>query len=99
MSWRVVVAGEKNRRAPWPPSKRSRAPADTIGGATRKQVPRGFDADHGRAPLLLHEGLWAGFEGKIPREARSAAFVDFCAEHCRAMFPVSRWLLGLQRAG
>jgi uncharacterized protein (TIGR02453 family) len=75
------------------------AGAYEIGGATRKQVPRGFDAGHERASLLLHEGLWAGFEGKIPAEARSAAFVDFCAGHYRAVYPVSRWLLTLQSSG
>jgi uncharacterized protein (TIGR02453 family) len=63
-----------------------------LGGATRKQVPRGLDAGHPRAPLLLHEGLWASFEGKLPAEARSEAFVDFCAAHYRAVFPLSRWL-------
>jgi uncharacterized protein (TIGR02453 family) len=75
------------------------AGAYEIGGATRKQVPRGFDAGHARAALLLHDGLWAGFEGKVPREARSAAFVDFCANHYRAVFPVNRWLLALQSGG
>ena len=70
-----------------------------IGGATRKQVPRGFDAGHQRAALLLHEGLWAGYEGKIPAEARSATFIDFCAAHYRAVFPLSRWLLTLQSDG
>lgn len=67
-----------------------------IGGATRKKVPRGFDPEHERASLLLHEGLWAGHEGKVPAEARSESFVDFCVAHYRAVSPVSRWLLTLQ---
>ncbi len=33
-----------------------------VGGATRKSVPRGYDAAHPRAGLLLHEGLHAGLE-------------------------------------
>jgi uncharacterized protein (TIGR02453 family) len=64
-----------------------------IGGASRKTVPRGFDADHERAPLLLHEGLWAGLETELGSEAKSARFVDFCAGHYRAMWPVARWTL------
>ncbi len=75
-----------------------KAGAYEVGGATRKKVPRGFDPGHQRAALLLHDGLWAGFEGKVPAEARSGAFVNFCAAHCRAVFPVSRWLLSMQNA-
>ncbi|MCI0571315.1 MAG: DUF2461 domain-containing protein [Myxococcaceae bacterium] len=64
-----------------------------IGGATRKTVPRGFDARHERAGLLLHEGLWAGLEGRIPPEARSERFVDSCEKHFAALAPINRWLL------
>jgi uncharacterized protein (TIGR02453 family) len=70
-----------------------------IGGATRKQVPRGFDPQHERAQLLLHEGLWAGLENPIPAEARSRAFVNVCIAHFRAVCPVSRWLRALTSRG
>ena len=52
-----------------------------------------------RKGLLLHEGLWASFEGPIPASARTEDFVDFCAEHYRAVWPVSRWLLGVMPRG
>ena len=63
-----------------------------IGGATRKTVPRGFDASHERAQLLLHEGLWAEFKVTIGNEPRTRQFVDFCAEHDAAIWPVGRWI-------
>ena len=64
-----------------------------IGGATRKSVPRGFDASPDRAKLLLHEGMFASFEGKLPPVLETPVFVDFCEKHFHAMWPVSRWLL------
>jgi uncharacterized protein (TIGR02453 family) len=64
-----------------------------IGGATRKTVPRGFDASHPRAGLLLHEGLWAELRTEPGEVARSSGFIDFCAAHFAAMWPVGRWLL------
>ena len=64
-----------------------------IGGALRKKVPRGFDAEHERAPLLLHEGLWATRTTKIPREVKSASFVTTCAEHYAKLWPIGRWIL------
>jgi len=64
----------------------------TPGGPERKTVPRGFDKAHPRAALLLHEGLHAAWEGPVPREARSAAFVAWCAKHCARLHPVSAWL-------
>jgi uncharacterized protein (TIGR02453 family) len=65
-----------------------------IGGATRKSVPRGFDAEHERSAFLLHEGLFATFEGEPGKISETPGFVDFCESHFRAMWPVSRWILG-----
>ena len=64
-----------------------------IGGASRKSVPRGFDAAHARAALLLHEGLWAERDGKPDKSIGSAAFVEYCAAEFAAMWPVGEWLL------
>lgn len=64
-----------------------------IGGATRKSVPRGFDPAHERARYLLHEGLFASFEGKVGPVVETPGFVDFCETHFRATWPISRWLL------
>ncbi len=65
----------------------------TIGGATRKSVPRGFDPAHERAEYLLNEGLFAGFETEDTAIAETPGFVDFCIGHFKAMWPISRWLL------
>ena len=64
-----------------------------IGAPTRKTVPRGFDPDHPRAALLLHDGLTAEHDGSIDASARTARFVDVCAGHFKAMWPVGAWLL------
>jgi uncharacterized protein (TIGR02453 family) len=63
-----------------------------LGGATRKTVPRGFDAAHPRASLLLHEGLHATHESKVPRSIATPAFVDECLVHFKATAPLSKWL-------
>ncbi len=59
----------------------------------RKTVPRGFDKDHPRASLLLHNGLTVGTSGKVPAVAGKAGFVEFCADHYAALVPLTRWLL------
>jgi len=61
--------------------------------ATRKQVPRGYDADHPRAALLLREGMYATYDGRVPRDVSSAKFVEFCLGHFKALWPVSDWLI------
>lgn len=63
-----------------------------LGEATRKTVPKGFDANNPRAPLLLHEGLHAVLETPLPKTVHSAAFVDACLDIFKAAAPVSRWL-------
>jgi uncharacterized protein (TIGR02453 family) len=69
----------------------------TVQGATRKKVPRGFNAEHPRAAALLHDGLYATVECKPPNSIGSADFVDECASHFAAMLPLHRWLLGLKK--
>jgi uncharacterized protein (TIGR02453 family) len=63
-----------------------------VGGASRKSVPRGYDAGHERAAYLLHGGLYAGLE--LPFAAATAAnFADVAETHFAATWPVGRWLL------
>src|SRR5262245_45944855 len=51
-----------------------------VGGATRKTVPRGYDASHKRAGLLLHDGLYAGLE--LPAgDAVKPGFADRLLDH------------------
>ncbi|MSP21001.1 MAG: DUF2461 family protein [Alphaproteobacteria bacterium] len=63
-----------------------------LGGATRKSVPRGFDDGHPNAALLKHDGLYAIWEGPVPREARTSSLPIWCAQHLRAQWPIGKWL-------
>jgi uncharacterized protein (TIGR02453 family) len=64
-----------------------------IGGATRKTVPRGFDSDHQRAGLLLHDGLTAALDQKLDNSAGTPEFADVCLGHFKAVWPLAEWLL------
>lgn len=66
-----------------------------VGGETYKKTPRGIVADHPRAALLRHRGLYATWEDKHPKELGSARFVDFAVAHFGRMVPVHAWLAGL----
>jgi uncharacterized protein (TIGR02453 family) len=73
-------------------AKVRKAGAD-VGGSSRKTVPRGFDKMHPHAALLLHEGLTAGLEVPVPKEAATAKFVDWCVKRYAAAVPLNDWLL------
>jgi len=73
-------------------AKALRADGYTVGEETYKKVPAGIAADHPRGALLRHGGLHAGWEGKPPASLKTAAFVDFAAEHYSAIAPLHRWL-------
>ncbi|MBW2529538.1 MAG: DUF2461 domain-containing protein [Deltaproteobacteria bacterium] len=67
-----------------------------LGGQHYKKVPRGFDADHPRADLLRHGGIYLGFTQKLPPELTSPKLVDWCLKHYRPMASFQRWLVQLQ---
>ena len=91
--FRQAVVDEKTGSALAGAIDQVRAAGDyAIGGPTRRTVPRGFDAAHKRAGLLLHEGLHAGIE--LPAEdATRSGFADRVLAHFAATWPVGRWLL------
>ncbi|HEV8686660.1 MAG TPA: DUF2461 domain-containing protein [Gaiellaceae bacterium] len=66
-----------------------------VGGANYKRVPRGYDTEHERAPLLLHDGLYAGLELPVPRELPTPRFAKFCAERYKRFTPLQEWLVDL----
>lgn len=70
-------------------------PGISLGGKHYKRLPPGTDPGHANAELLLHNGLYAGWESKIPDEFHSAALLDYCIDKFRAMQPLHRWLTGL----
>lgn len=61
-------------------------------GLKRKTVPKPYPADHPRAELLKHDGLYAADEDKVPRAFKTADFVDHCLARYRKMVPLTRWL-------
>lgn len=66
-----------------------------IGGKHYKRVPRGYDAEHENASLLLYNGLHVGIKTPIPEELHSEELLDYCFGIYRDMFPVHRWLLAM----
>lgn len=75
----------------------ARRPGFTINGSVYKRVPPGHDPAPQAAPLLLHNGLYAGWEGRIPAELHSPALVDYCLEKFKAMLPLHQWLTDLNK--
>ena len=69
-----------------------------IGGVHYKRIPRGYESEHERADLLLHNGLYAEYS-KIPRKLLSSPeLVDHCLEHCIAMSSLHNWLVERDQA-
>ncbi len=64
-----------------------------LGGKFYKKVPRGFEADHPNAELLLHNGMHAGIETKIPAEFYTPTLLDYCFAHYKNMSPLHKWLV------
>lgn len=63
-----------------------------IGGRHYKRVPRGFDAGHPNAELLLHNGLYAGRTVPVPAALHLPAAVDYCAGVFEKIAPLLTWL-------
>lgn len=69
-----------------------RSDAYAFGGRRYRRVPRGCAPGHPLAEYLLHDGLYAGREDRLPESLHSAAFVEDCAGHFEALLPLHRWL-------
>jgi uncharacterized protein (TIGR02453 family) len=69
----------------------------TVGGEHYKRVPRGYDADHPRADLLRHDGLYAHATVAGPEVITTPSLVDACFEHLRNLAPLHLWLVRLDR--
>lgn len=63
-----------------------------IGGEYYKKVPAGYDKDSPQARFLRYNGIYAGFETKVPKEFHSAKFVDWCFIHFQKTLPLHQWL-------
>lgn len=73
----------------------ARRPGFTINGSAYKRIPPGYDPAPEAAPLLLHDGLYAGWQGRIPAELHSPALIDCCFEKFKVMLPLHQWLVKL----
>lgn len=63
-------------------------------GQRYKMVPAGFAADHPRADLLRHDGLWAGPElSPLPPLVHTGRLVRTCVGHFEKALPLHRWLV------
>ncbi len=72
----------------------------SVGGTHYKKTPRGYDASNENAALLLHNGLYAWTEEKIPSEFYSAQILDYCIDRFKKMSPLHKWLVDMTaRAG
>ena len=61
------------------------------GGEQLKRVPRGYDADHERADLLRHTGLYVAKDILIPKEFHSRSLVPFCIREFRKLANFVEW--------
>jgi len=66
-----------------------------IGGQHYKRTPAGYDGSHPNAPLLLHNGLHAGWETAIPDVLFTPGLPDFCFEKFKPTAPLYRWFVAL----
>ncbi len=67
----------------------------SIGGRHYKKLPRGYQADGLAGELLLHNGLFAGYEVDIPEELYSAKILDYCFAIFKEMAPIHKWLVNM----
>lgn len=67
----------------------------TLGEPELARLPRGVAVPNDREGLARRTGLHAMYEGPVPPEAASAAFVDWCLAVFQDLAPVNDWLLNL----
>lgn len=92
--YREAVADDKTGRALDEALKKvNKVKGATVGGLHYKKVPRGYDAEHPRAELLRHAGLWAEVGIDLPKAVHTKKFVDFCARRFEGVAPVHHWLV------
>lgn len=66
-----------------------------IGGKHYKRIPPSFDPSHPNAEFLLHNGLYIGYETKIPEEFYSRKLIEYCLEKFHLMEPLHKWLTSI----
>jgi uncharacterized protein (TIGR02453 family) len=74
-----------------------RADGYFVGGEHYKKTPRGVPADHPRAALFKHRGLFVTLDGEHPKELGTPGFVDFAFTHFARMAKLHAWLVPICR--
>ncbi len=69
----------------------------SLGGKHYKRIPRGYDANHERAELLLYNGLHVSYMSKDIEWIHSSEVIDDCFNKFRDMLPIHKWLLEMTR--
>jgi uncharacterized protein (TIGR02453 family) len=72
-----------------------RARGYVVGGESYKKTPRGVPANHPRATLLRHSGVFANLDREHPKELGTPELLDFVFAHYSRMAPLHRWLTAL----
>ena len=78
----------------------TKKPGHEIGGKHFKKTPRGYDAKHENAEMLLYNGLYVMTEADIPEELHSPHVLDYCLKRFKDFRPVHEWLVTMtERVG
>jgi len=70
-----------------------RARGYVVMGEGYQRTPKGIPADHPRAALAKHRGLFATLTVEHPPELRTPAFPDFLMAHFMSLAPLHAWLV------
>ena len=90
---KAVISPESGRSLTKIIKRITSIPGTEIGGKHYKRIPPGYDMNHPNAELLLHNGLHAGKETRIPEEFYSKELLDYCEKHYKMLEPLHRWLV------
>ncbi len=70
-------------------------PGFSLEGRHYKRLPPGTDPSDPNSGLLLHNGLYGGWETDVPAEFFSPALTTYCLKRFRPLEPLHRWLTDL----
>jgi uncharacterized protein (TIGR02453 family) len=95
-TYREHVVDDARGRALTRLTTRLRHAGFDVGGARYKRAPRGYEPEHPRAALLLHDALHAFREAAHGPVVHDAGFVSECVRHFRKTAPLLEWLAALR---
>jgi uncharacterized protein (TIGR02453 family) len=90
--YREAVVDKKLGRELRKAVERVRDKGYPVGGKHYKRIPRDYDEAHPNAEFLLHNGLHAVLDEKIPKQFYSEAIIDYAFSHYKQMAPIHNWL-------